>query len=76
QSGRSFYCTERGEFYRKPDAYGSDMKTIGKILSRVILAVGFALVLLLSIPTGALILLTLFVRHGSRRLSNFIAGKS
>ena len=52
------------------------MKTIGKILSRVILAVGFALVLLLSIPTGALILLTLFVRHGSRRLSNFIAGKS
>lgn len=52
------------------------MKTIGKILSRVILAVGFALVLLLSIPTGILILLTLFVRHGSRRLSNFIARKS
>lgn len=52
------------------------MNMIGKILSCVVRAVGFALVLLLSIPTGALILLTLFVRHGSRRLSNFIAGKT
>lgn len=52
------------------------MKTIGKILSRIISAVGSGLVFLLSVPTGALILLTLFVRHGSKRLSNFIAGKS
>lgn len=52
------------------------MKTIGTILSCAVRAAGAALVLLLSIPTGILILLTLFVRHGSRRLSNFIAGKS
>lgn len=49
---------------------------IGKWLSRLVSAAGAALVVLLSVPTGVLILLTLFIRHGSRRLSDFIAGKA
>lgn len=48
------------------------MKTIGKILARIIMAAGFAASVLLSVPAGLLILLILFIRRLLKRLSNFV----